>query len=128
MRNDGERPTGRRGRVLAVDDHVPFLALLHKIVAATDQLELVGAVESGEQAIEAARKLRPDLVLIDVHMPGIGGVAAARQIKEDRPSTHVVFISTTHPEARPLADAIIWKSHLEPKLLDDIWLRCQLAQ
>ena len=133
----GQRTTttqGRRARVLAVDDHVPFLALLRKIVRATGQLELVGEAESGEQAIEAARELRPDVVLIDVHMPGIGGIAAAKRIKDDRPSTHVVLISTTRPEAlpreaaSPLADAISWKSELEPKLLDDVWLRCQDAR
>ena len=119
--------------MLAVDDHVPFLVLLRKVVRATGQLELVGEAESGEQAVVAARELRPDVVLIDVRMPGMGGIAAAKRIKEDRPSTRVVLISTTHPDELPhetrgpLVDGIVWKSELGPKSLDEIWLRCRGA-
>ena len=122
---------GHRARLLAVDDHAPFLVLLREVVRATRQLELVGEAESGEQAVLAARELRPDVVLMDVRMPGIGGIAAAKRIKEDCPSTRVVLISTTHPDelpreaGAPLADGIVWKSELAPKLLDDIWLRCR---
>ena len=114
-------------RVLAVDDHVPFLALLRDVIASTGHLEMVGEAQSGEDAVAAARKLRPDMVLMDVHMPGLGGLAAAERIKADSPSTLVVLISTTHPDDLPPrgsrvgADAIVWKSRLGPRLLDEIW-------
>jgi DNA-binding NarL/FixJ family response regulator len=120
---------GDRATVLAVDDHVPFLALLRDVVRATDQLETVGEAESGEQAVEAAEQLRPDMVLMDVRMPGIGGISAARQIKAGHPSTVVVLISTAHPDELSiepedvLIDAVVWKSQLGPKLLDQIWER-----
>ena len=69
------------------------------------------------------------MVLMDVRMPGIGGIAAARQINAYRPSTLMVLISTAHPDELRLeandvcADAVIWKSELDPRLLDEIWLR-----
>jgi DNA-binding NarL/FixJ family response regulator len=119
----------RRAGVLAVDDNAPFLELLADIVAASTQLESVGEARSGEQAVELARALEPNVVLIDVRMPGLGGVAAAKQIKARRPSTVVALISTTHPDELPAeagecgADAVVWKSDLDPALLDEIWLQ-----
>ena len=120
----------RRARLLAVDDHSAFLALLRDVVRETGQLQVVGEAESGERAIELARQLQPDMVLIDVRMPGIGGIAAATTIKQSRPSTVVVLISTTHPDELPEADrcgadAVLWKNELRPKVLDEIWLRAR---
>ena len=114
-------------RVLAVDDHVSFLALLRDVIASTGHLELVGEAQSGEGAVAAARDLHPDMVLMDVRMPGLGGLAAAERIKAASPSTLVVLISTTHPDDLPQrrsragADAVVWKSRLGPRLLDEIW-------
>ena len=122
---------GRAG-VLTVDDNPPFLALLRDVVRATGHLEVVGEEQTGEGAIAAAQELEPDMVLMDVRMPGIGGIRAAEEIKASRPSTVTVLISTTHPDELPLraaggcVDAVIWKSVLEPRLLDEIWLRSQL--
>ncbi len=116
-------------RVLSVDDHPSFLLLLHELVRATSQLEAAGEAHSGEEAIDAARNLRPDMVLMDVRMPGLGGLAAAKLIKEDRPSTLIVLISTAHHDELPLvgtdafAAAFIRKGDLAPKLLDQLWLR-----
>jgi DNA-binding NarL/FixJ family response regulator len=78
-------------------------------------------------AIHVARELAPDIVLMDMCMPGMAGLAAAREIKASRPSTVIVLISSTHPDELRLesdrcADAIIWKSELRPGLLGDIWL------
>ena len=103
--------------------------MLRQVVSATSSLVVVGEAGSGEQAVEMARELQPDLVLIDVRMPGLGGIAAAQRIKELRSETVVVLISTARPEDLPpeaeacLADEIVWKSDLRPKLLDDIWRR-----
>jgi DNA-binding NarL/FixJ family response regulator len=119
----------RRARVLAVDDNASFLELLADIVAASAELESAGEARSGERAVELAREIEPDIVLIDVRMPGLGGIAAAKQIKVHDPATVVALISTTHPDELPAearecgADAVIWKSDLRPVLLDEIWLR-----
>jgi two-component system, NarL family, invasion response regulator UvrY len=117
-----------RARVLAVDDSSSFLALLRDVVGATCHLEVVGDADCGERAVERSRELQPEMVLIDVRMPGIGGIEAAKQIKVIHPSALVVLIAAAHPdelprEAHEAADAIIWKSELDPELLDEVWLR-----
>jgi DNA-binding NarL/FixJ family response regulator len=120
-------PEGPRARVLAVDDHAAFLILLREVVCATRGLEAVGEAKSGEEAVEVARRLRPDVVLMDVRMPGLGGVAAARLIKEGCPSALVVLISTARRDELALdgtemfVDAFVRKSDLAPKLLDRLW-------
>jgi DNA-binding NarL/FixJ family response regulator len=117
-------------RVLSVDDEPRFLDLLGGVVRATDHLELVGEACSGELGVELAQALHPDIVMLDVRMPGLDGIEAAKKIKLSRPSALVVLISTTHPnelsaESRGVADAVVWKSELEPQMLDEIWMRSQ---
>jgi DNA-binding NarL/FixJ family response regulator len=115
--------------VLAADDQLAFLGVLRDVLRRTKRLELVAEADSGETAIELAQRLEPDVVLLDVRMPGLGGIETARRIKTCSPTTLVILISTVHPDELPLelcesgADAVIWKSTLEPKLLDGIWLR-----
>jgi DNA-binding NarL/FixJ family response regulator len=115
--------------VLAADDSSSFLALLRDVVGATSHLEVVGDADCGERAVELSNELQPEMVLIDVRMPGLGGIEAAKQIKVTHPSAMVVLISAAHPDDLPReaheggADAIIWKSELGPELLDEVWLR-----
>jgi len=119
-----ERPGAR---VLAVDDRSPFREVLCRLVDAAEGLELVGAADSGETAVSLARQLRPDMILMDVAMPGLGGIEACRTIKTTRPETVVVLVSATHPNELPLevelslADAVIWKPTLRPALLQELW-------
>ena len=119
----------RRARVLMVDDQAEFLSVMRALLEATDQLEAVAEADSGERAIELVRTVEPDLVLMDVWMSQMDGIAAAREIKASRPQTFVVLTSTTHPDELPVAaedtavDAVIWKSDLEPNLLDAVWSR-----
>jgi DNA-binding NarL/FixJ family response regulator len=119
----------RRGGVLAVDDDPPFLALLHDVVRATCHLQVVGEADCGERAVDLAGELKPDVVLMDVRMPGLGGIEAARQIKAALPVTLLILISTTRPDELRSevdevgADAIVWKSELHPDWLDEIWRR-----
>jgi two-component system invasion response regulator UvrY len=120
-----------RPRVLAADDDAAFGALVAQLIDAVPGLECVGVVSSGEDAVARCGELEPDLVLMDVVMPGLGGIGAARKIKEARASTVVVLISTTHPDDLPReasecrADAIVWKAELRPALLEEIWRRHQ---
>jgi DNA-binding NarL/FixJ family response regulator len=115
-------------RVLAVDDHEVSRASIRQIVNATAGLELIAEADSGEAAVAAAAALRPDLVLMDVRMPGIGGIEACRRVKGHRPSTVVILVSSTHPDEFPCAhdcraDCIVWKVRLRPALLADLWSR-----
>ena len=120
----------RRGacaRVLAVDDRSPFRDVLCELVRAAPSLDLLAAADSGESAVEVATMLGPDMVIMDVVMPGLGGVAAARSIKAQFPGTLIVLVSTTHPDDLSsevddsLADAVVWKPHLRPQLLEELW-------
>jgi two-component system, NarL family, invasion response regulator UvrY len=115
------------GSVLAVDDQECFRAVVRAVVAATSSLRIVGEADSGEAAVAMADELHPDLVLMDVRMPGIGGIAATRAIKSAGAPTVVVLVSTTHPDQlraaaeESLADAIVWKSNLRPQVLEELW-------
>jgi DNA-binding NarL/FixJ family response regulator len=117
------------GGVLAVDDQESFRRVLRKVVDATASLVAVGEAASGEAAVALVRELEPDIVLMDVRMPGIGGIEAARLIKELRPSTLVLLVSRAPAEhlADALdasgADAFVSKGELRPQLLDELWRR-----
>jgi DNA-binding NarL/FixJ family response regulator len=84
-------------RVLVVDDQPPFRQAARAVVSLTPGFEVVGEAASGEEAVELAHALEPDVVLMDVYLPGINGLAACRTIVEDRPGTTVLLLST-YPE------------------------------
>ena len=67
-------------RVLIVDDQEPFRLAARMVVDATDGFDVVGEAETGESSVEMARELSPDLVLMDVTLPGINGLDATRAI------------------------------------------------
>ena len=81
-------------RVLIVDDQKPFREASRMVVELTDGFEVVGEAENGEQAVELASSLRPDLVLMDVQMPGIDGIEATRRIRELESPPRVLVMST----------------------------------
>ena len=81
-------------RVLVVDDQEPFRLAATAVVEATPGFELVGEAESGEQALLAVAALQPDLVLMDVVLPGIDGLEATRRLKAAAPQVTVLLLST----------------------------------
>lgn len=86
-------------RVLLVDDHVVFSDALAAILRLDPEIEVVGTGGTVQEAISAARALQPDVVLLDVHMPDGSGIAAAAAIKQERPQTQVVILTSDEDES-----------------------------
>jgi DNA-binding NarL/FixJ family response regulator len=82
-----------RPTVLIADDHVIWRRGLRQVLETA--FEIVSEAGEGNEAVEQARTCRPDVVVMDIHMPGMDGIAAARQIKEALPETGVVMISAS---------------------------------
>ncbi|HEX5087897.1 MAG TPA: response regulator transcription factor [Nocardioides sp.] len=82
-----------RHRILVVDDHDDFRHGLEALVNATDTMELVGSVRDGADAVRMSLDLQPDVVLMDVHMPGLNGIEATQRIVEASPHIGVVVVT-----------------------------------
>ena len=92
-------------RLAIVDDHDLARAGLRGMLAGERGLEIVGEAVNGRQALSLCRRLRPDLVLMDVRMPDLDGLAATRAIKQECPGTSVILV-TMHENADYLLEAI----------------------
>jgi DNA-binding NarL/FixJ family response regulator len=91
-------------RVLVVDDHEFVRTGLCDLLAGTDDLEPVGSATNGDQAVTLAAELRPDVVLMDLSMPGTtDGIAATRRIVTDNAATHVLVLTSFSDRNRILA-------------------------
>lgn len=113
--------------MLVVDDRAPFRIAAAAVLARTPGFLCVGRAESGEEAVALAAALRPDLVLMDVRLPGISGIEAAALVTADAPGTVVVLCSTYARADLPFAiDApgvtgYLNKEELRPSTLRDLW-------
>jgi DNA-binding NarL/FixJ family response regulator len=81
-------------RILLVDDQPQFLRAAAALIGATPGLTVIGEAGSGEHAVELAGRLRPDLIVMDVRLPGIDGTEATRRILRTLPAIRVVLVST----------------------------------
>ena len=90
MTDEAARPI----RVLLVDDHAVVRKGLRALFDLDPGIEVVGEAEDGEQAVQSVDRLRPDVILMDLEMPGIGGVEAARQISERHPDSKIVVLTS----------------------------------
>lgn len=85
-------------RLLLVDDHEIVRAGLRMLFSAEPEVEIIGEASSGEEAVSAVQDLAPDVVLMDVAMPGIGGVEATRRIKANHPQVAVLALTMHEDE------------------------------
>jgi two-component system, NarL family, invasion response regulator UvrY len=114
-------------RVLVVDDHAVFRGILRDLVAATPGFIVVGEAACGEEALAASDALSPEFVLMDVRMPRVGGVEAARRMMERDPHLVVLLVSAQELPDLPLAGlsgsgmSFAHKWDLRGALLQEIW-------
>jgi DNA-binding NarL/FixJ family response regulator len=106
-----------RVRVLLVDDHDLFREGLAGIISAQPDMQVIGEANDGLEAFVKAQELRPDLILMDVQMPGLDGLEAARQIKQILPETIIVML-TVRDDDEKLFEAL--KNGAQGYLLKDI--------
>ena len=117
--------------VLIVDDHPVFLQGLRRILESEPDIEVVGAANDGEQALELARSLAPDVVLLDINLPSMNGMQVTRRLKAEAPSVAVILLTAYHDEDQVLHAIHAGASAYYPKdvhpdtLLDAIHQVCQ---
>lgn len=114
-------------RVLVVDDSAPFRDAARAVLRRLPGFEVVGEAATGEDAVTQAEALGPDLVLMDIQMPGMSGAQAAQVIRRTAPET-VVFLCSTYQRADLPAEvagsgaaAYVHKEQLTPDLLAGLW-------
>jgi DNA-binding NarL/FixJ family response regulator len=111
--------------VLVVDDQADWRSTLRDLMRAIPELTVIGEAASGEEALDAAARLEPELVLMDIRMPGMDGFAASRQLVERNPGTVVMLISVDGRDAEAVrasgAAAVIRKQELSVRALADAW-------
>ena len=121
------QPMVKAVSVLAVDDHPRFLEAAQAVVEAAPGFRWAGGASSGEEALAAAGREEPDVVLVDVNMPGMDGFELARELHRSHPETLVALISAQHPDELPRAgddavgDEVLAKENLRPSWLAEIW-------
>ena len=118
-------------RCLVVDDHTLFRAGLRRLLEGEEDLAVVGEAGDAEAALEKARVLQPDLVLMDIGMPGMSSLEAARLLKAQNPGPRVIFL-TMHEDQEYLArclqtgaDGFMLKDIPAPRLIHTIRQICR---
>jgi DNA-binding NarL/FixJ family response regulator len=113
--------------VLVVDDQTPFRLAAKAVLRRAEGFELVGEAADGDEAVDQAKALRPDLVLMDINMPRVNGIEATRQIVAEVPGTTVFLCSTYQqsdlPEEAAASGfaAYVNKEELSADLLRQLW-------
>ena len=115
---------GARIRLLVADDHALLRQALRVLLEAQDGLEVVGEATNGRDAVEAAERLQPDVILMDMVMPGLNGIDATRQIIKRSPATRILILTAYLEDERLLqalragaAGYVVKNSDMEELLL-----------
>ena len=80
-------------RLIVVEDFAPFRELIRSILGEMLGLQIIGEVSDGLDAVQKAAELKPDLILLDIGLPRLNGIAAARQIRKLAPESKIIFVS-----------------------------------
>jgi two-component system, NarL family, response regulator NreC len=83
----------QKPKIMLVDDHGVLLSGIQLLLSKVEEWEIIGTVSCGEEAVEKAAVWKPDLILMDISMPGIGGIEATKQIKEKFPQIKILMLT-----------------------------------
>src|SRR5512137_409330 len=84
---------GRPGRILIIEDHTLLRAGLRALLSQGDEFEVVGEFDNGRDAVRAFGTLAPDLILMDLSMPGMNGIEAITEIKQRNPAVRILVLT-----------------------------------
>lgn len=118
-------------RILVVDDYAPWRRFLRCTLEIHDEFEAVAECGDGHEAIQMAKELQPDLILLDIGLPTLNGIEAARQIRQVSPESKILFVSQNRsPEIveeglSTGAEGYIVKSDAARELLPAIKAACE---
>ena len=127
MGSELENQEARPVSVVTVDDQVVFRRVAREVVEATPGFESLGEASCGEEALALADEVDPDLVLIDVRMPGMTGVETASRLAAAHPHATIVLVSTEDRAGLPAgtgccgAAALLSKEEFGPATLRELW-------
>jgi DNA-binding NarL/FixJ family response regulator len=113
-------------RIMTVDDHPLLREGIAAVIEGQDELELVAEASTGEEAIDRYREYRPDLTLMDLQMPGMGGIAAIEAIRSEFPDARILVLTTYRGDVQALrafragAQGYLLKSELRKEMLSTI--------
>ena len=113
-------------RVLIADDHRLFAQALEAILAEDDRIAIAGQARDGREAVELARRLDPDVILMDIAMPGMDGFQATRVITDELPGTCVLMLTGSNSRAdvdrarKAGAAGYVTKDRIAAELIDAI--------
>ena len=120
-------------RIMLADDHTLFRQGIRTLISAELDMEVVGEASNGGDAVEKAAEVRPDVVLMDIGMPGLSSFEATRQIKKNRPETKVLFLTMYDDEDYLVegmevgASGYVLKDSPSAQLVDDFRSRIKSA-
>ncbi len=91
-------------RVLLVEDSTPFRRFIRSTLARREDLKIICEVSDGQEAVQKAEELKPDLILLDIGLPTLNGIEAARRIRELSPESRIIFLTQeSSPEVVQMA-------------------------
>lgn len=111
-------------RVLLVDDHDLLRTGLRVLIESSQEFDVVGEAATGEEAVDLARRLHPDVIVMDLRLPGIDGIEATRRIMRSERTTHVLVLTMDPPEDVLLdvfeagGSGYLRKTGMESRLMD----------
>jgi DNA-binding NarL/FixJ family response regulator len=93
-------PPGRAVRILLADDHRLFAESLMSVLSEDERVDVIGIADNGQQAVELATELQPDVILMDLKMPVLDGLEATRQIRETGLPVQILLLTGTETEVQ----------------------------